>query len=95
MSNLQSCYLSSSCLCWFNSYLFGRLQRVRYKTDVPEGSVFVPQLYSIYVNDPLDSLSAASCFAYVDDITPVDKGCTMAEASTHLQSLQDIVFKWS
>ena len=105
MSKMQSCYLSSSCLRWFNSYVSGMLQRVQYnnalsdvlpvKIRVPEGSVFGPQLHSIYVNDLLNSLSAENCVTYADDITLVGKGRTMAETSAHLQSLLNIVFKWS
>ena len=105
MSKLQHCYLSSLCLRWFNLYLFGQPQRVRYskalsdvlpvKTGVLEGSVFGLQLYNIYVNDLLNSLAAKSCVTYANNITLVGKERTMTETRAHLQSLLDIVFKWS
>jgi hypothetical protein len=105
ISRLRSCRLSNSCVSWFKSYLYGGLQRVRYNqvlsealsvvTGVPEGSVFGPLLYNIYINNLLCTLPEESCVAYADDITLIGKGKTIDEARAHLQTLLDIVSSWS
>ena len=58
---LQDIGLSSAALNWFSSYLCNRFQAVRINSQlsdklpiqsrVPQGSIFGPTLFNIYVND--------------------------------------------
>ena len=69
--------VSSSCLSWFKSYLSERYQTVRINSTlsdkltvvsgVPQVSILVPLLFSIYVNDLSSSIKKCSSESYVDD----------------------------
>jgi ribonuclease P/MRP protein subunit RPP40 len=64
-------------------------------TGVPQGSVFGPLLFNIYVNDLLTSLPEGTCMAYADDVTLIASGSTVADARLQLQSLLDLTATWA
>ena len=80
-------------LQWFNSYLTNRYQFVRIHSTVsdpipieygvPQGSILVPLLFSIYVNDLPEAPRNCSTECYVDD--------TKLFVSFHSQDTQRIV----
>ena len=88
---------------FFNSYLFDRVQSVRYAgytteplqitSGVPEGSVIGPLLFVIYINDLLTSLPANTVMTYADDVTLVAYDQSEAEAAGALQVLLNCVNK--
>ena len=74
---LQSLGLSHSALEWFRSYLSERSQYVRIGSEVsglkniiygvPQGSIFGPALFNIYLNDLPTIPRFSSLESYVDD----------------------------
>ena len=101
LNKLQGIGVSRTSTSWFRSYLTGRQQRVKnknaisdplpVKAGVSEGSVLLPQLFIIYINDLLCKLPQDSCVAYADDITLIGKGKSAKDARDSLQNLIDIV----
>ncbi|KAA5587551.1 hypothetical protein F3H15_36870, partial [Pseudomonas aeruginosa] len=74
---LSSLNVSSSVIQWFNSYLRGRSQSVRYEESfsewcdltagVPQGGVLSPLLFSVFINTISQSLSS-HFHLYADDL---------------------------
>ena len=105
LNRLQGIGVSRTSTSWFKSYLTGRQQRVKYnnaisdplpvKAGVPEGSVFSPPLFIIYINELLCKLPQDGCVAYADDVTLIRKEKTAKDARDSLQNLIDIVSEWS
>jgi hypothetical protein len=90
-------------LNWFQSYLYGRQQCVRYDetlssclpitSGVPQGSVLGPVLFIIYINDLLRMLP--NSVAYADDLTVYSYGATYTDAVNSINLLLDNVASWS
>ena len=90
LATLQSKNLSDHCIKWFGSYLKGRTQCVKYNgalsdplpvsVGCAQGTGLGPQLFNIYIDDLLQSLSEESCVAYADDVTLVATGKSFDDA---------------
>ena len=62
---------------------------------MPQGSVFGPILYVVYVDNLLSSLPDNSVIAYADDVT-LDANRSMVEKLLfNLQTLLNAVYSWS
>jgi ribonuclease P/MRP protein subunit RPP40 len=105
LSKLSSKGLSATCMEWFGSYLLRRTQCVRYNntlsdplpltTGVPQGSVFGPLLFNIYIDDLLHSLPDGSCLAYADDVTLITSGKSLDDVTHQLQALLNTTANWA
>jgi hypothetical protein len=105
LRKLSDVGLSSRCVAWFRTYLLNRTQCVKYNntlsdqlpvtSGVPQGSVFGPLLFNVYINDLLQSLPDGSCIAYADDVTLVTSGKTLNDVTLQLQKLLDHVSTWA
>ena len=97
---LQSSQFSSLTLQWFKSYLTGRQQLTAYAHEhfdprdlsigIPQGSLFGPLLFNLYINSLLDLSPRDYAVAYADDITLVCSGYVKA-IITQMQFLLDSV----
>jgi ribonuclease P/MRP protein subunit RPP40 len=89
----------------FGPYLLRRTQCVRYNntpsdplpltTGVPQGRVFRPLLFNIYIEDLLHSLPDGSCLAYADDVTLIASGKSLDEVTHQLQALLNTTANWA
>ena len=77
LQKLASIGLSDLAICWFQSYLTGRKQYVKFKNSlsdykfinhsVPQSSNLDPVLFIIYINDIINSLSFLKPILFADD----------------------------
>ena len=96
LQRLQSIGFGSTVLSWFSNYLSGRTQCVsldkctssllEVKMGVPEGSVFGPILFYIYINNLGKDLKQTKVHLYADDIILYTSATSVKEAITYLQS---------
>jgi hypothetical protein len=91
-------------IAFFNSYLSGRLQKVKgnksisselpINIGVPQGSILGPLLFLLYVNDLPSIFSSCKCHMYADDTTLYCKARTIGEAERCLQENLTLLSKW-
>uniref|UniRef100_A0A669AV95 Reverse transcriptase domain-containing protein n=1 Tax=Oreochromis niloticus TaxID=8128 RepID=A0A669AV95_ORENI len=99
------CYgFSPAALCWMESYLSGRRQKVYYNgyfsegcemnCGLPQGSCLGPLLYSVFTNDLPYVLDKSHLVMYADDSTMFYSASNYSELTSVLQ--QDLlnVFDW-
>ena len=105
LQKLRRVGATDNTVSWFRSYLTGHQKRIKYNNSlsnplpvlsgIPQGRVFAPQLYNIYVNDLLLQLPPEGYVAYADDITLIGTGNTAEDARNAVQQLINIVANWS
>ena len=76
---MQGCGISGKLLVWLKDYLNNRKQYVEIngkkskllivEYGVPQGSLFGPRVFSIYVNDLASSITTGELHLYADDTT--------------------------
>ena len=101
---LQSIGIGGSLLQWFQSYLANREQRVTVHgftstnlpvtSGVPQGSIFGPVLFSLYVNDLPDAITSSHVAMFADD-TKLFKEIHTTQDCKLLQNDLDQLQTWS
>lgn len=104
LDKLQAIGLSSSSLCWFNSYLHQRRQCVSYRgcqsnfngisKGIPQGSALGPLLFSIFINDLPLSCTTCKIHLYADDAIIYCTKKDISEIDNCLQSNFNSVQQW-
>ena len=99
LSKLKNVYgISGTLLCWFESYLLNRKQRVTVlgatssarpvRSGVPQGSILDPMLFLLYTNDLPDAIEHSKIACFADDTKLFKKiGFTSDAISLHHQAL--------
>ena len=95
---------SDSSVKWFESYLSGRSQIVKYGSNhssellvpmgVPQGSILGPLLFILYVNDLNSIFENCNCKMYADDTTLYCKASSLTEAKMILQTNYNLAQDW-
>ena len=99
-----SCYgISGNIINWLKAFLHGRSQVVGVNSEkseetavlsgIPQGSVLVPLLFIVYINDLPESVKS-NIFLFADD-TKILKQITSKEDALNLQSDIDSLEQWS
>ena len=104
-NKLEIAGIRSGTLAWCKNYLFNRNQRTLangYVSDrrqvtcgVPQGSVFGPLLFLVYINDLVLALDNCGVKLYADDTVLYQSGINVQDASIKLQKSLDLFCVWS
>ena len=104
LSRLQNLDFSQGALDWFQSYLSNWQQCIRIgnavskvlplKFGVPQGSIFGPVLFTIYVNDLLSVLKRCLSASYVNDCK-LYLSFSPAELTTSISALNEDLMRIS
>ena len=96
--------ISENFLAWLKNYTYGRKQFVEInnkrssarnvKYGVPQGSLFGPRLFSIYVNDLPASVSSAEVHIFADDATAFVVSDSVDEIVQKLNEASYLVNNW-
>ena len=100
---LQKYGISSKLLCWIESFLSQRTQRVKVNgafskwtnvsSGVPQGSVLGPILFILYINDLPDNLKHCTCDIFADD-TKIHATANDLYEAANIQSDLDSLSNW-
>ena len=105
MKKLANCRLSITSLNWFRSYLSTRVQSIKSDdglsdflellSSVPQGSILVPTLFLLFINDLPLHLNHCLTDLYADDNTIHASGKNKPEIERKLQSDANETEVWS
>ena len=100
---LQKYGINGNLLCWVESFLSHRHQRVkvngsysnwsRVLSGVPQGSVLGPILFLLYINDLTDNIKYCSCSIFADD-TKLAGCANNVEQADCIQEDLNSIHKW-
>ena len=103
LDKLRNVGCDQKSLTWFSEYLSHRLQctvanglKSSMKTircGVPQGSVLVPLLFNVYINDIVNKLVNSSHYMYADDLAILVRGRDKTLVTRLLQQDLDNVYK--
>ena len=92
------------CLQWFKNYLRERSQIVKFKqhkstemkitTGVPQGSIFGPLLFLLYINNIENCSKILSFVPYADDTNAFHSNSCIKILSKTMQTELDKIVKW-
>ena len=101
---IRSLGVKESSVSWLKSYLTNRTQSVKYngkvsvlrsvKFGVSQGSILVPLLFVIYINDFLSALINSHKCLYADDTAIIVEGKTAQELEEKLNYQLDMARLW-
>lgn len=104
ISKLKSVGFNQQSLCWIESFLTGRTQRVKVNnylsnkfsvvSGVPQGSHCSPLLFNMFINDISNIFQYAKSSLYADDLKLYMEIKTL-EDSIYLQNDLDALWRWS
>ena len=104
LSKLSHSGIRGTALQWFDSYLTGRMQSVKYNDvistersidiGVPQGSILGPLLFIIYINDLPNVVTKLKSIIFADDTTLFLSGSDVLQIESDLNSELKRLSKW-
>jgi hypothetical protein len=104
LSKLEAAGIRGTGLCWFNSFLSNRVQKVKIldhmsepltvRAGVPQGSVLSATLFLVFINDLLEIPFHGSANAFADDIAFFYSEMTIHEIWTKINEDLEVLNVW-